>query len=92
MSLDRTAEHERWEREAAEWGFPYPLPIRTLLVTIAGVKYRIPDAITSWHAVDGDSLCCTRCQQPLTSIGPNFLHDQAIVSCRCRASYLVLIE
>jgi hypothetical protein len=86
--MNRTSEHEEWERSAADVGVPYPLPIRTLFVTIEGVDYRIRDAITSWHAIDGEALCCTRCQQPLQTINPNFLHEQAIVYCPCRSSYL----
>jgi hypothetical protein len=86
--MNRTTEHEEMERAAAEMGVPYPLPIRTLFVTIEGADYRIRDAITSWHAVDGEALCCTRCRQPLQTINPNFLHELAIVYCPCRSSYL----
>jgi hypothetical protein len=86
--MNRTSEHERWEQEASEMGVPYPLPIRTLFVTIEGVDYRIKDAITSWHAVDGEALCCTRCQQPLQTINPGLMHELAIVYCPCRSSYL----
>jgi hypothetical protein len=88
MIANRTSEHEEMERQALEMGVPYCLPIRTLFVTIEGVEYRIRDAIASWHAVDGEALCCTRCQQPLKRIQPNFLHEQAIVYCPCRSSFL----
>jgi hypothetical protein len=88
MNAGRTAEHEEMERQAAEMGVPYPLPIRTLSVTIEGVNYRIKDAISSWHAIDGEALCCTRCQQPLQTIDPDFMHELAIVYCPCRSSYL----
>jgi hypothetical protein len=87
MSVDRTTEHERWEREAAATGCPYPEKIRTLLVTVAGIKFRILAAIISWRA-DDDNLCCERCGQSLKVIGPNLLHELPLACCACAARLL----
>jgi hypothetical protein len=84
---DRTPEHEKCERLAAVAGFAYPERIRTLLVTIGDIRYRIFDAIFSWH-VEDDILCCGRCRQPLSVIGPNMLHALPLARCQCRASFM----
>jgi hypothetical protein len=91
MNAIRTSEHERWEREAAACGCPFPERIRTLPVSIAGIQYRALTAIMSWRAAD-DELCCERCGQSLTVMGPNLLHAMPMAICPCSSSLLEPVD
>jgi hypothetical protein len=86
--INRTEEHEQWERESADMGIPYPEPIRTLLFSFDGIRYQIADAILSWRVLTNDCLCCMRCGQLLKIIAPNLLHSVPMAMCECRAAFM----
>lgn len=89
---DRTPEHERWERETAAMGTPYPEPIRSLRVTIDGIRYQIFTAILSWQAPEDDCLLCERCGYYLQLIAPNLLHNLPLARCKCASSFMEAID
>lgn len=86
--IDRTPEHEQCERQAAAMGIPYVEPIRTLRLTLDGIRYQIFDAIQSWQAPDDDCPGCDRCGYYLQIISPNLLHELPLARCECAAGFL----